>query len=148
MDQPKSGESAFHAYGVLERRAKPRREQVRGALLGDDHIVFEPEAEVAAHVDAGLVGKGHARLEERLAPADQVGIFVAVEADAVADPVREEFVVFAVARSGDHGSGSIVHRARKPPAPRRLEGSVLSQAHRFKRPPQLVRWLAEYRAPR
>ena len=71
------------------------------AIVGDVPVVFEADAELAGDVDAGLVGEAHAGGEGRGVAADEVGPFVAVHADAVADAVGEVFVVGAVACGGD-----------------------------------------------
>lgn len=86
-------------------------EELRGAGGGDDHVVFTAEAEFAGDVDAGFVGEGHARFENRFAGADKIGMLMAVEADAVADAVGEEFVVGAEAGICDDGVSRVVNGA-------------------------------------
>ena len=75
------------------------------AVFGDVPVVFEADAELAGDVDAGLVGEAHACGEWGGVAADEVGPFVAVHADAVADAVGEVFVVGAVAGGGDDVAG-------------------------------------------
>jgi len=68
-----------------------------GAVFGDVHVIFEADAEVAAEVDAGFVGEDHAGNHLLGVAADEVGPFVHVEADAVADAVVEVVVAGSVA---------------------------------------------------
>src|SRR5579863_66491 len=95
------GDSADVAEGVFERWAL--RSQEFRPVFGDDHVVFEANAELALDVDAGLVAEGHAGLEvgsgveAEHVVAHQVGPFVAVHADAVADAMREASEAGAVA---------------------------------------------------
>lgn len=80
-------------------------------IVGDDHVIFAAQAEFARNVDTGLVREGHAGFEEGLAAADEIGMFVAIEAEAVAHAVGEEFVVRAESGGSDDGAGGIVDRA-------------------------------------
>ena len=72
---------------------------------GADPVVFEADAELADDVDAGFVGEGHAGFQRGVVAADEVGPFVAVHADAVAEAVGEVLVVGAVAGGGDDVAG-------------------------------------------
>ncbi len=83
-------------------------EELGGAVAGDDHVIFAAQAEFAGDVDAGLVGEGHAGLEDGCAAADEVRMLVAIEAEAVAYAMGEEFVVWAKARGSDDSAGGIV----------------------------------------
>ena len=38
-------------------------QELGGAIVGDDHVVFAAQAEVAGDVDAGFVGESHVGLE-------------------------------------------------------------------------------------
>jgi hypothetical protein len=71
------------------------------AFFGEVPVVFESYAELAGKVDAGFVGEAHTGCQGRGVAADEVGPFVAVHADAVADAVGEVFVVGAVAGGSD-----------------------------------------------
>ena len=75
-----------------------------GAVVGDEHVVFEADAEFVGEVDAGLVGEEHAGGELLGVAADEVGPLVHVEADAVADAVGEVGEAGAVAGVGDDGA--------------------------------------------
>src|SRR2546422_10478200 len=87
--------------GLFKGRGEAGCEELRGAVGGDDHVVFAADAVVAGNINAGLVREGHARLEDGLAAADKIRMLVAVEADAVAEAVGEEFVIGAEACAGD-----------------------------------------------
>ena len=72
-----------------------------GAGVGDDHAVFDADAELGVEVNAGFVGEGHAGFELGVVTAYKVGPLVHVEADAVAYAMEEEVVIGAVAGVGD-----------------------------------------------
>src|SRR2546426_11626386 len=55
--QVRSGE------GLFKGRGEAGCEELRGAVGGDDHVVFAADAVVAGNINAGLVREGHARLE-------------------------------------------------------------------------------------
>src|SRR5207248_11576442 len=59
----------------------------------DDHVVFDPHAPEARDVDPRLDGANHPRLEHGLRSRIETGIFVSLEADAVADPMKEMLAV-------------------------------------------------------
>ena len=80
---------------------------------GDNHVVFAAQPKFAGDVDAGLVGKRHAGFENGFAAAHEVGMLVAVEADAVAEPMREEFVIGAIAGAGDDRTTETGTKKRK-----------------------------------
>ncbi len=84
--------------------------QMAGAVLGDDHAVLGPDAELAVDVDARLVGEGHPGLELEGVALDQIGVLVAFQPDAVAEPVGEVLVAGAEARVFDDLAGGGVHR--------------------------------------
>jgi hypothetical protein len=79
-----------------------------GAVVGDDHVVFEAEAELVGDVDAGLVGEDHAGHHLLVVALHEVGPLVHVEADAVADAMVEEVVGGAVAGFDDDLAGGAV----------------------------------------
>lgn len=103
-----------------------------GAVGGDGHYVFATEAEFVGDVDAGLVGESHIRFEDGGAGANEVGMLVAIEADAVAEAMGEEFIAGAVAGSGDDVAGSIVHGTGKFSGAGGIESSILGFADDFK----------------
>ncbi len=76
-----------------------------GTVIGDEHAVFDADAEFAVQVDAGLVGEDHAGLELGVVAAYQEGRFVHVEPDAVAHAVQKLVVVGAVAGVSDDLAG-------------------------------------------
>ena len=88
-----------------------------------DDVVLDAHAEAAGQVDAGLGGERHSGLQHRPVVADHVGRLVHVDAEPVAEPVRE---VLAVARLLDHAARGGVDleaghaRARPCRSPRRL----------------------------
>src|ERR1700690_3616075 len=60
---------------LFEGDLKARGKELSGAIGGDDHVVFAAEAEFAGDVDAGLVGKGHARGENGFMRPDKIRMF-------------------------------------------------------------------------
>src|SRR5215468_3401821 len=78
-----------------------RREQLR-TVLCDVHIVFEPYAEFSADVDARLVAETHVGFQAESISTHQVGPFMAVHADAMAQAMGEVLVIWPIARVGDH----------------------------------------------
>ena len=103
------------------------------AFGGDGHYVFAADAEFVRDVDAGLVGEGHAGFEDGFALVDEIRMFVDVEADAMAEAVREEFVPGAVAGGSDDGASGVIHGAGKFSCAGGIEGRVLGFADAFKR---------------
>ena len=99
-------------------------EKLCRALGGDNHVVFAAQAEFTRNINSRLIRKGHARLENGLAASNQIGVLVAVEANAVAQAVGEELVVGAIAGAGDDRAGCIVHGAREASGASRVERSV------------------------
>ncbi len=90
-----------------------RGEELR-AVFGEEHVVFQADAEFAAQVDAGFVGKSHSGLEQGGVVADEVGPFVAIHADAVAEAVGEVGIVGAEASVvNDFAGGGIDRSAGK-----------------------------------
>src|SRR5580704_10819069 len=85
------------AHRFFKRYGKVLRQQLRGAVGHDHHIVFAAHTKLTRNVNAGLIGKSHARQKVGPAAADKIGVFVAIEADAVTQAMRKEFVVGAVA---------------------------------------------------
>jgi len=131
------------AHGMLEGVLEAGGEELRGAVGGDDHVVFAADAEFAGDVNAGLVGKSHAGFEDGLAGADEIGMLVAIEADAVADAVGEEFVVGAKSGAGDDGAGGIVDGAGKFSGAGGIQRDILSFADRVVGTENLFSGLAE-----
>ena len=60
-----------------------------GPGVGRHHDVLQAEPEPAGHVDAGLDRERVAGLERRAVARDDVGVFVLLDADAVAGAVDE-----------------------------------------------------------
>ena len=117
--------TALRTHGVLEGVLEPGSEELGGAVGGNNHVVFAAKAEFTGDVDAGLVGKSHAGFEDGFAGADEIGMLVAVKADAVPNTVGEEFVVGAEASLGDDGAGGIVNGAGKFARAGRIESDIL-----------------------
>jgi len=92
--------------GVLQAGALGGEEF--GAGFGEEHVVFQADAELAAEVDAGLVGEEHVGDELLGVAADEVGPLVHVEADAVAEAVGEEVEGWAVLGFDDDLAGGCV----------------------------------------
>jgi len=90
---------------------KSGSEELRGAVGGDDHVIFAADAECADDVDAGLVRKSHAGRENGFAAAHEIGMLVAIEADAVAEAVGEIFVPGSEASGRDDITRRIVNGA-------------------------------------
>ena len=82
-----------------------------GAVFRDEEIVFEADAEFAGNVDAGLVAEGHAGLEFGVevpavhVVANEIGPFVSIEANSVANSVAEVFEGGAVSAINDNFAG-------------------------------------------
>src|SRR5262249_1005594 len=104
---------------------------------------FAAEAEFAGDVNAWLVGKGHAGFEDGLAAADEVGMLVTVEADAVTQAMSEEFVVGAEAAVDDDGAGSSIDSAGEAASACGVERSVLRLADEIEYAQSFVAGLAE-----
>src|SRR5215472_15092622 len=99
------------------------------AILRQVPVVFEADSKLAADVNPGLVAEAHVRFELGLVPADKISPLVAIHANAVAEPVREEFVVRSVARVGDHLARGGVNRLRLNSRSRCCERSRLRAMH-------------------
>ena len=96
------------AEGVLEAGALGCQEF--GSVFGDEHLVFEADAEFAREVDAGFVGEDHIGGELLVVSGDEVGPLVHVQTDAVADTVGEVGVARTVAGGDDDRAGGGVYR--------------------------------------
>src|ERR1700733_9938080 len=79
------GEGVFEA-GTL-------RSEHFASVFRDVPVVFEADAEFAGDIDAGFVGEAHAGGERSGVAADEIGPFVAVHTDAVAEAGGEGFGV-------------------------------------------------------
>src|SRR5882672_11053483 len=75
-------------------------------------------------------------------------MFVAIEADAVAQAVREKFVVWAEAAGGNHGTGCIIYCAREFAAACGVESGILRSADNVVNLAHFFRWLAKYTSAR
>src|SRR5690349_11387172 len=131
------------AERLFERGLKVGGEKLRGAVRGNDHIVFAAHAKFSGNVDSGLVGKRHARLKNGFAAAHEIRMLVAVEPESVADAVREIFVIGSVAGAGDDGARGIVDGAGEAALARRIKSGVLRFADDFVHAPHFFRRLAE-----
>src|SRR5215469_11587944 len=123
--------SALCSHRLLERHLEAGRKDLCGTVGGDDHDVFAANAKFTRDVDARLVRKGHPRYECCFARAHKVGMLVAVETDAVAKAVCEEFVVGTITRRGDHRASGVVNRAGKLAGAGAVEGRTLGLADDF-----------------
>ena len=119
------------AQWFFEGRLEARSEELGGASGGDGHHVFAADAEFSGNVDAGFIGEGHAGFEDGFAGVNEIRMFVDVEADAVAEAVREEFVAGAVARGSDDAAGGIVHGTGKSSGAGGVERGILGFANGF-----------------
>ena len=71
-------------------------------------------------------------------------MFVAVEADTMAQSMGEEFVVGAVAGAGDYGASGGVHGAGELACARGIKRRILRVAHNFENRRDSFRRLAKY----
>src|SRR2546428_1914741 len=67
------------------------------AALGHHAIILDPHPELSALINPRLDREHHARLEARRVAIDEIGRLVAIHAEAMAEAVREEGAVAAVA---------------------------------------------------
>src|SRR5256885_8297714 len=112
------------AERLFERYSEAWREQLRGSVGGDDHIVFAAQAEFSGNVNSRLVRKRHACFQYGFAAAHKIRMLVPVEPDAVSQAVREKFVVRPVARAGDDRARCIIDRSRQLTRARGVQSSV------------------------
>src|SRR5262249_33176965 len=70
-------------------------------------------------------------------------MLVSIEADAVAEPVREKFVVGTVTTTGDDRTCRIIHTAGYAAGVSSVERRVLCLAHKFERASDFLTRLAE-----
>ena len=75
--------------------ARQRRQDLRAVLAQDDDV-FQPDAEAAGQIDAGLDREHHALLQHRLRGRGDVGRLVAIDAHAVAGAVDEVLAVAGI----------------------------------------------------
>src|SRR5260370_897320 len=83
--------------------------------------LFGADAEFAGVVDARRVRKCHAGPEDGFAAAHERGMLWAVESDAGAEAVGEDFVVRAVAAIDDDRARRIIDRAGEAAGARGVE---------------------------
>ena len=76
-----------HLNGILQRTGE-LREGLRSGL-GHVPAILEADAELAGDVEAGFVRETHAGAQRSGIAVHQISGFVAVEADAVAGPMRQ-----------------------------------------------------------
>src|ERR1700676_1569110 len=101
----------FSAEWFFERARETGSQELRRAVGGNHHVVFAAESEFSGDINAGLVGKSHAGFENGLAASHKIGMLVAVEADAVAQPMSEKFIVRTIAGGGDDRASGIIDGA-------------------------------------
>ena len=99
------------AERFLQRYSKPRSQKLSGAACGNHHVVFTSQPKFPRKINPWLIRKRHARLEDGLASAHEVGVLVAVQADSMPQPVCERLVVWPEPAIGDDLAGSIVNCA-------------------------------------
>src|SRR6266576_6544142 len=120
---------ADSAEPFFQRYSKSRSQKLSGAAGGNDHVVFTSQAKFTRKIKPGLIRKGHARLEDGLASAHQVGVLVAVKADSMPQPVGEGLIVRAESGIGDHFPGSVIHGAGKPAGAGGIQRGILRLAN-------------------
>src|SRR3989442_7424194 len=96
----------------FERNSKSPRQKLRGAIAGNDHIVFTPQPKLSQNVNSRLIREGHAGFKHRLASPNQIRMLVPIQPDPVSEPVREKLVVGAEARIRDHLARGVIHGTR------------------------------------
>jgi len=111
--------------GLFKGGREAWRQELSRAIGADDHVVFATQAEFAGDIDAGLIRKRHAGFENGFAATHKIGMLMAVESDAVAEAVGEEFVVWAVAAIDDDGACGIIDGAGEAPGARGIQRGVL-----------------------
>jgi len=100
-----------------------------GAVGDNDHHVFAADAELTGDVDAGLVREGHTGFEDGGAATDEIRILVAIETDAMAEAVGEEFVVRPEAGGSDDAASDIIDGAGKLSSTSDAASGILSLAN-------------------
>ena len=116
-----------------------------GAVGGDRHDVLNAHAVLSRQVDAGLDAEGHPLVEDGAIAFHEVGIFVAIEADAVAGAVQEGG---PIPRCGDVPAGDRIDLLCGDPRPHRFEGQLLRFLRDLVDAAELRRGLAEVEAAR
>src|ERR1700676_1283223 len=139
----RSARAAQLAERLFEGDGEALREEFRRAVGGDHHVVFAAQAKLSGDINPRLIGKSHARFQGGFAAADEIRVLGAVEADAVAETVGEEFVVRAVAGVGDDRTRGVVDGAGKAAGARGVQGCVLRLAHDFEGLRDLIAGFAE-----
>src|SRR6185436_19311940 len=81
------------------------------AILRYCQDVLEPNPELTVLINPGLIAERHSRLENYLTAAHQVWPLVALQSNAVAEPMSEGAIVGSVAGVGDDFAGDGVHFA-------------------------------------
>src|SRR5947209_243362 len=108
---------------MLERWAL-RGEQL-GAILGDMHVVFKPDTELATNVDAGLIAERHVGRKDGRVAAHEVRPLMAVHAHSVTDAVGEVLVIGTVASVSDDLPSGRVNLPTVDARPSRCESDAL-----------------------
>src|SRR5215471_6209231 len=127
---------------LFQRHREAWRQQLRWAIGRDYHVVFAAQPEFTGDVNSWLIRKCHAGLQYRFTSAHQIGMFVPVEPDAMPKPMREKFVIRAIAGVGNDPSGGIIHCARQLPRARSVVRGGLRFANALKAARHLFRRLA------
>src|SRR5258708_10262083 len=106
-DHARSPDFSAPPKRLFQRRTLRRKEL--SALRSNVHAVFQAYAEFAADVATWFVAKTHRGRNRRGIAADQIGPFVSVHADSVANAMAEVFVVRAVTGVADDFARGCVH---------------------------------------
>src|SRR5438132_1197145 len=80
------------SVGIQSKRIVDGMRRLRepaGAGLGDDHVIFEPDAELTIDADRRFVRERHAGSQYGFVAFHEIRPFVNVETDAVSGPVRQ-----------------------------------------------------------
>ena len=114
------------------------------AVLGDKHIIFDPDADAGRIIKARLDGENHARLQNFVVAAHDVGVLMHVKAEPVAGLGAHEFGKWRCLQDVLY---RIVELVRGDPRPRRVTAGAVGLPHRFiKRPGAIRTMLDEDRA--
>lgn len=120
------------AERFFQRYSKSGSQKLSGAACGNHHVVLTSQAKITRKINPWLIRKRHARLEDGLASAHEVGVLVAVKADSMPQPVCERLVVRPEPGIGDDSSRSVIDAAGEVAGARRVQGRVLRFSNDFK----------------